>query len=137
MNDSLSHSYRVLELKPGAAQDEIKKAYRDLIKVWHPDRFTNDPALQQKAQEKLKEINIAYERLIASVEGKMDSEEAPRNMCAETRRIQVDSFLYYDEYADELTTQSQLPSSELGKTKASDAWVTFMDKFAHETRACT
>lgn len=43
--------------------EELKKAYRDLVKVWHPDRFGGNPGLQRKAQEKLKEINLAYERL--------------------------------------------------------------------------
>lgn len=34
-----------------------------MAKVWHPDRFVLDPRLQEKAQEKLKEINEAYEQL--------------------------------------------------------------------------
>tara|TARA_B100000315_G_C14503677_1_gene553530 strand:- start:516 stop:956 length:441 start_codon:yes stop_codon:yes gene_type:complete len=55
--------YEILELKPGASAEEIKRAYKDLVKVWHPDRFSHDPQLQQKAQEKLKEINEAYEQL--------------------------------------------------------------------------
>ena len=54
---------RVLGLAPGASAQEIKAAYRDLAKVWHPDRFAHDPRLQQKAQEQLKEINEAYGRL--------------------------------------------------------------------------
>ena len=54
---------RVLGLAPGASEQEIKTAYRDLAKVWHPDRFAHDPRLQQKAQEQLKEINDAYARL--------------------------------------------------------------------------
>ncbi len=53
-----------LGLTPGAAAHEIKAAYRDLAKVWHPDRFTHEPRLQQKAQEKLKEINDAYQQLL-------------------------------------------------------------------------
>ena len=55
--------YEVLGLRPGASRQELKAAYRDLTKVWHPDRFTHDPRLQQKAEEKLKEINEAYEEL--------------------------------------------------------------------------
>lgn len=62
MNDT-GRCYEILELKPDASQEEIKQAYRDLVKVWHPDRFSHDPRLQQKAQEKLKEINEAYEQL--------------------------------------------------------------------------
>jgi hypothetical protein len=55
--------YKILDLAPGASEEEIKKAYRILVKVWHPDRFSQDPKLQKKAQEKLKEINLAYEKL--------------------------------------------------------------------------
>ena len=57
--------YEVLGVRPGASRQELKAAYRDLTKVWHPDRFAHDPRLQQKAEEKLKEINEAYEQLIA------------------------------------------------------------------------
>jgi hypothetical protein len=55
--------YAVLGMPPGASMEELKTAYRDLVKVWHPDRFAGNPRLQRKAQEKLKEINLAYERL--------------------------------------------------------------------------
>jgi hypothetical protein len=54
--------YRILDLLPGASFDEVKTAYRDLVKVWHPDRFPHDPRLQRKAEEKLRELNAAYHR---------------------------------------------------------------------------
>jgi hypothetical protein len=63
MSDERSRSYRVLELEPGVSLKEVKEAYRALAKVWHPDRFPNDEALQRKAQEKLKEINTAFQTL--------------------------------------------------------------------------
>ena len=50
----------VLALRPGASAVEIKGAYRDLVKVWHPDRFGGDPQLREKAEDKLKQINEAY-----------------------------------------------------------------------------
>jgi hypothetical protein len=50
----------VLALRPGASSVEMKEAYRDLVKVWHPDRFGNDSGLRQRAEEKLKQINQAY-----------------------------------------------------------------------------
>jgi hypothetical protein len=59
----IDRCYKILELEPGASSEELKRAYRDLVKVWHPDRFVDDPQLQQKALEKLKEINEAYARL--------------------------------------------------------------------------
>lgn len=64
--------YRLLGLNPGASEEEIKEAYRDLIKVWHPERFSNDPRLKEKANEKLKELNLAYEVLKAYVAGKSE-----------------------------------------------------------------
>lgn len=61
----IERSYVTLGLKVGASPEEVKEAYRDLVKVWHPDRFTDNPRLQQRAQEKLKEINLAYDTLLA------------------------------------------------------------------------
>ncbi|HYA94193.1 MAG TPA: phospholipase D-like domain-containing protein [Thermodesulfobacteriota bacterium] len=55
--------YQILELKQVASKEEIRQAYKDLVNVWHPDRFENKPHLQQKANEKLKEINLAYKKL--------------------------------------------------------------------------
>ena len=54
---------RTLEVEPGASLEEIKLAYRDQTKVWHPDRFANDLRLQKKAEEKIKQISLAYRRL--------------------------------------------------------------------------
>ena len=54
---------RVLGLPPGASANEIKSAWRDLAKVWHPDRFQHDERLRQKAGDNLGRINEAYESL--------------------------------------------------------------------------
>jgi len=51
---------RVLGLQPDASDKEIRTAYHVLVKVWHPDRFQNDPTLSEEADEKLKEINSAF-----------------------------------------------------------------------------
>lgn len=55
--------FEILELDRSASPDEIKQAYKDTANVWHPDRFPSNPRLQQKAEEKLKEVNIAYDTL--------------------------------------------------------------------------
>lgn len=65
MSADLSKAYELLGVKPGVSNRELKAAHRDLAKVWHPDRFLHDPRLQEKAQEKLKEINEAYDLLIS------------------------------------------------------------------------
>jgi hypothetical protein len=63
VSDELEKYYELFGVTPGVSGRELKQAYHDLAKVWHPDRFSHDPRLQQKAQEKLKEINEAYELL--------------------------------------------------------------------------
>jgi DnaJ domain/WD domain, G-beta repeat len=59
----LQHHYKTLGLKPGASLDDIKQAYRILAKQCHPDCFLNDPALQQEAEARFKQISEAYEVL--------------------------------------------------------------------------
>lgn len=59
----MKNPYEVLGLKEGASVDEIKKAYRDLVKKYHPDRYRDNP-LSDLAEEKLREINEAYDNLI-------------------------------------------------------------------------
>ncbi len=64
MPEDLSSSYAVLDLAPGAMAEDIKAAYVDLVKVWHPDRFQHEnDRLRQRAERQLKRINEAYGRL--------------------------------------------------------------------------
>lgn len=56
MNDP----YQVLGVKPDASDDEIKRAYRELVRKYHPDNYQNNP-LADLAEEKMKEINEAYD----------------------------------------------------------------------------
>ncbi len=55
--------YQILELRPGVSTTELRQTYRDLVQVWHPDRFSHNPRLQRKAEAKLSQINQAYEIL--------------------------------------------------------------------------
>jgi DnaJ domain len=57
---NIKRSYKTLDLKNGAPIDDARKAYKDMVRVWHPDRFAGNPRLRAKANEKLKEINLAY-----------------------------------------------------------------------------
>ena len=65
MNE-INRFYKILDLEPEAPLEEVKKAYRDLVKVWHPDRFQDSQRLQKKANEKLSAINEAYEKIICN-----------------------------------------------------------------------
>jgi DnaJ-like protein/Sel1 repeat-containing protein len=68
MKDAIVQCYQVLEIEVGVSLEEVKQAYRELVKVWHPDRFQNDPKLQYKAQEKLKQLNAAYSVILEYLE---------------------------------------------------------------------
>lgn len=54
---------RVLRLEAGASEEEIAQAFRRLAKVWHPDRFMDDPQLRARAQDRLREIIAARQTL--------------------------------------------------------------------------
>jgi hypothetical protein len=51
---------RLLHLDEDCSNDQLRRAYRDLVKVWHPDRFQSDAQLRAKAERTLQSINDAY-----------------------------------------------------------------------------
>ena len=54
--------YQVLGVSPNASDEEIKKAYRELVRKYHPDKYQNSD-LADLASEKMKEVNAAYEAI--------------------------------------------------------------------------
>lgn len=61
---TINKAYGILGITQGASDTEIKKAYRNLVKIHHPDNFANDSeAKQQKAEDRFIEIQKAYESL--------------------------------------------------------------------------
>ena len=64
----LERWYRTLELEPGAPLEEIRRAYRTLVKRYHPDRYANDPAKYAAANEVVQRVTAAYDGLRAHLE---------------------------------------------------------------------
>ena len=61
----MKNPYEVLGVSEDSTDEEIKKAYRELVKKYHPDQYGNNP-LSELAAEKLKEVNLAYDTITKS-----------------------------------------------------------------------
>ncbi len=59
----MADPYKVLGVSPSASDDEIKAAYRELAKKYHPDNYSDD-ALGELANEKMSQINEAYDEIM-------------------------------------------------------------------------
>jgi hypothetical protein len=92
----IEQSFEILELDRGASTDEIKQSYKDIVTVWHPDRFSNNPRLKQKAEEKLKEVNVAYDTLKSylSSEQRMEPKQEKAEANVKTETAQPDATAY-------------------------------------------
>lgn len=55
--------YSVLGVSPNASDEEVKKAYRELARKYHPDSYADNP-LSDLASEKMQEINDAYDKIM-------------------------------------------------------------------------
>jgi DnaJ like chaperone protein len=61
---SADNAYKILEILPTASDAEVKKAYRDKAKKFHPDKIqSDDAALKKGAQEKFQQVQAAYEAI--------------------------------------------------------------------------
>ena len=58
----MTDPYKVLGISRDATDEEVKKAYRDLARKYHPDNYVDNP-LSDLVQEKMKEINEAYDEI--------------------------------------------------------------------------
>ena len=59
----MADPYKVLGVSPNASDEDVKKAYRNLARKYHPDNYHDNP-LADLAQEKMKEVNEAYDAIL-------------------------------------------------------------------------
>ncbi len=58
--------YQILGISSSASDEEVKNAYRNLARKYHPDNFDDDNPLKELANEKMQEINAAYDEILSS-----------------------------------------------------------------------
>ncbi len=62
-----------LDLRAGATEEEIRRAYRTLVAEWHPDKYQNDPIRLRESELRIKKVNHAFE-VIESIRFKTDNQ---------------------------------------------------------------
>jgi curved DNA-binding protein CbpA len=62
---NIKECFEILELKLDATKEQVKRAYKKLMIVFHPDKVQGDPQLKASAERRAKEINMAREEVIA------------------------------------------------------------------------
>jgi hypothetical protein len=78
MDEQQKAAWTTLDLEPGASVEEIRAAYRDLAKVWHPDRYQHESErLRNRAEEQMKRITRAFEILTGAAPDAPPAARAP------------------------------------------------------------
>lgn len=75
---NMRNPYEVLGVNENASEAEIKKAYRELAKKYHPDQYGTNP-LKELAEEKMREINEAYDSLMKNPQGSNNTYSSQQN----------------------------------------------------------
>ncbi len=109
---SIEQHLRVLELERGTSQEEIKQSYRRLVMVWHPDRFATDTELRTFAENRCKQINLAYEFLRSVPPDQLKKEEPKPKKEPESKPsppqpppIQINDVQYRDAVVAQIVTE--------------------------------
>ncbi len=83
----MANAFEVLGIQEGSAESEIRKAYRELARRWHPDRFLEGPE-RMWAEQKMTEINNAYhEALRRSSTSSVNGPTPDGEQLADARRL--------------------------------------------------
>ena len=76
--------YKVLGVTPQTSDDDVKRAYRELARKYHPDNYVNNP-LADLAEARMKEINEAYDMIMSQRSNKGSARSEERRVGKECR----------------------------------------------------
>ena len=114
-----SDPYKILGIESTATDEDVKKAYRELAKKYHPDNYANTP-LADLAEEKMKEINEAYDTIR---KWRKESEERSETFRAQTsygegyskgRFQEIRSFIGDNNFYEAEIRLNSVPGAERG-----------------------
>jgi curved DNA-binding protein CbpA len=115
MNE-INQYYKILDLDPNASLGEVNKSYRDLVQVWHPDRFNNNQRLRKKANKKLFAINEAYKIISLQFSQKTQiirkKTEEPGGAAYKEHLRKENQGKYYEDSGQKKYHKSQLKSTK-------------------------
>ena len=72
----MADSFEILGIARGVSADEARRAYRELARRWHPDRFLEGPE-RMWAEQKMTEINNAYHEALKGPSGLSETDTQP------------------------------------------------------------
>ena len=128
--------YEILEVNKSASPEQVRQAYKDLVNIWHPDRVSNNRRLKQKAEDKLKEINIAYEKVnsyLSSQERqhtKKDVSTSPYPSATKQQSVKYeDKSEYHDFQSRSQTSEKPEPIIDQRQNIFSDLWSSISSAF--------
>lgn len=102
----ITNPYAILGVSQNASNEEIKKAYRDLLKKYHPDGYVNNP-LASLAEEKFKEVQEAYDQIMKERESGYSGVGGSENDSDDMRM--VTSYINSGNYIEALKMLERIP----------------------------
>ena len=89
----MTDPYSILGVSPSATDEEVKAAYKNLVKKYHPDNYDDNNPLKELANEKMQEINAAYDEIQRIRSGAAAGDNTSSNYSNSTgiyREIRID-----------------------------------------------
>lgn len=136
----MTNPYKILGVDQNATDEQIKAAYRELARKYHPDKYAESD-LKDVAEEKMKEINEAYDEIMKMRSGK-SSGNSYSSTGSNSTYTQIRVLINKGQYFEAEKMLNAMPSAQrgaewdflMGCIMAQKGW--FFDAQQHFQRAC-